>query len=69
MSQAHALDAVTRRLLKSLSAHGVWLEQATATGDADVVYRLRSNCGVVLHEDVRIAPDVLSQAAQRGWLI
>ena len=63
MRQTYALNAVTRRLLKSLSARGAWLEQATDTGDTDVVYRLRSTCGAVLQADVRIAPDVVSHAA------
>ena len=68
MTREPAPDVATRRLLKCLSARGVWLEQGDPGDAADGRYRLCSKTGQAVKANVQISPVVVSQAAQNGWL-
>jgi hypothetical protein len=68
MTREPALDSVTQRLLKSLSARGAWLEQAQSAGEAGGLYQLRSKAGTLAKADVQIAPEVVAAASENGWL-
>ena len=69
MTIEHAPDALTRRLLKSLSARGVWLEQTEPGVAMAVRYRLMSPTGTPAKADAGISSEVVSTAARKGWLL
>ena len=68
MSHEQSLDAPMRRFLKSLAVRGAWLELPEPAVGTNGLYRLMSASGAVAHEGAPIRPDVVSQAAQNGWL-
>jgi Domain of unknown function (DUF6456) len=69
MTLEPAPDASTRRLLKSLSARGAWLELCATRADAKADYRLASATPAQVIADVRFPADLVSQAVAKGWIL
>ncbi len=69
MTSEQTPDTMTCRLLKSLSARGVWLEQTQPENAADRSYRLISATGTARKGGVSVSPEVVAEAEQKGWLL